>query len=115
MISWGPLQGEHCGAGPCVPLPEGAGACWLPKQVQCVMLVNCGAADDLAELMRLREDSETRVIVADSHRCARMQSGVALFMTCCLVLERAWAPAPGVTLGTLLVSGIVRDSWGLFA
>ena len=39
-------------------------------QAQVVILVNCGAQADLQDLLNLQPNSGTKVIVADSHRCA---------------------------------------------
>jgi hypothetical protein len=52
--------------------------CLLPKQVQHVMLIGCGASEDLVKLLRLSDDSEARIIVADSHRCGVFSCSVAL-------------------------------------
>jgi len=42
----------------------------LLLQAQVVILVNCGAQADLQDLLNLQPNSGTKVIVADSHRCA---------------------------------------------
>ena len=41
---------------------------WL--QAQTVILINCGAQADLWNILQLQPGSGTRIIVADSHRCA---------------------------------------------
>jgi hypothetical protein len=40
------------------------------SQAQTVILVNCGAQADLWDILQLQPGSGTRIIVADSHRCA---------------------------------------------
>ena len=40
-------------------------------QVQYVVMVNCGGASDIVQLLGLQNESETRVIIADSHRWRR--------------------------------------------
>ena len=41
-------------------------------QAQIVILINCGAQLDLVTDLNLDAASGTRIIVADSHRCARL-------------------------------------------
>ena len=56
-------------------------------QAQTVILINCGAQADLWNILQLQPGSGTRIIVADSHRCALLPKATHFY---CVI------PKPGL-------------------